>query len=363
IQLLQRRARRSQCADLLAAVLLGDAPEALRHPMQGAFPVGLGPDAVLANHRLEQAIFAVYALIAETIAIGEPDLVNRLILPRHDAHDASAQHMRVHVRAEAVMRRNQRMLSHLPGARPVAERLVVERTDRAKVDDVSRQLVIDALLDVRSDLGRLGAANGAEFLEALDFLCEAHTTRAVDAARHVGGDERTDILVLHDPLALGVARNVAAEAEGEILQLALAALIADGAIERMVDEQELQDRLLRTDRFRRAGEDFHAFGHRSGAGGQRLGRFLDLHEAHAAVGCDAELLVIAEARHVDVIGVRDLDHHLTLAGLHGLAVDFDIDLIVAHAVQKQLAVGDWRLDAEAAAKRLRVQAAHALRRA
>ena len=43
-----------------------------------------------------------------------------------------------------------------------------------------------------------------------------------------------------------------------------------------------------------------------------------------------ELVVIAEARNVDVRRVRDLHDHLTLAGLQRHAVDFDIDRIVAH---------------------------------
>ena len=56
-----------------------------------------------------------------------------------------------------------------------------------------------------------------------------------------------EVLVLDHALALGVARDVAAEAHREILQLALAALVADRAVERMVDQQELHRRLLRRD--------------------------------------------------------------------------------------------------------------------
>ena len=55
----------------------------------------------------------------------------------------------------------------------------------------------------------------------------------------------------HDALALVVARDVAPEAHRQVLQLALAALIADRAVERVVDEQELHRRALRTDGARR----------------------------------------------------------------------------------------------------------------
>ena len=91
----------------------------------------------------------------------------------------------------------------------------------------------------------LAAAGGAELRIALDLLAEAHAARALDAAGHVGRDQRPEVLVLDHALALGEARDVAAVAHREILQLALPALIADRAIERMIDEQEFHGRALR----------------------------------------------------------------------------------------------------------------------
>ena len=55
-----------------------------------------------------------------------------------------------------------------------------------------------------------------------------------------------------------VARVGAAVADREILQLAFAALVADGTVERMVDEQELHHALLRLYRLRRSGTHDHA---------------------------------------------------------------------------------------------------------
>ena len=109
-----------------------------------------------------------------------------------------------------------------------------------------------AVLDVGVDLHVLAAAGGAELRIALDLLAEAHAARAMDAARHVGRDERPEVLVLDHALALGEARDVAAVADREVLQLALPALVADRAVERMVDQQEFHGRALRGDRLRRA---------------------------------------------------------------------------------------------------------------
>src|SRR5690606_41312905 len=80
---------------------------------------------------------------------------------------------------------------------------------------------------------------------------------------------RISALALHDALPIS---------HGEVLQLALPALVADGAVERVVDEQELHHPLLRLDRRVRVHEDLHALGGGRGARRQRLGRLLDLHE-------------------------------------------------------------------------------------
>ena len=86
----------------------------------------------------------------------------------------------------------------------------------------------------------------AHFHHAADFLAETNTARAVDAALHfLGADQRPDVLAGHHALGLVVAGFAAAVAHGQILQLALAALVADRAIERVIDEQEFHDAFLR----------------------------------------------------------------------------------------------------------------------
>ena len=57
-----------------------------------------------------------------------------------------------------------------------------------------------------------------------------------------------------------VARAARAVADREVLQLAFAALVADRAVERMVDEQELHHAFLRVDRQLGVRPDLHAFG-------------------------------------------------------------------------------------------------------
>src|SRR6185312_474128 len=224
--------------------------------------------------------------------------------------------------------------------------------DRADVDDVAGQFGLDRLADIRTDLQVLAAAHAAQLVGAGDLAGEAHSARALDAAGHFGGDQRPEILVCHGALALGEARDAAAVAQRHVLQLALDALVADRAVERMVDQQELHHVFLELQRLVRARHHLHAFRYWSSTRRLRLGHHatahLDIHQAHAAVGGDRQLAVIAEARdrHADRIG--SLDDHRALADPGRLAVDLDVDQVGglggglrAHAATSVAVLANW----------------------
>ena len=332
VQFFQRARRVRQETQVRGAVARGTRLQAPGHLCQRGVPVGIHPAAIARAHaRCGQALVAVQALVAEAVAIGDPGFVDGLARLRHDAQQLTAQHMPVELSAEAVVGRDQRMLGHLPGTCLEAVWLAVQRAHGAQVDDVAREFVIDAVLDEGADLHVLAAPGGAELLDAGNVLPEAHAARAVDAAGHVGGYQRPEAQILDHALAFVVTRHVATEAHRQVLQFALAALVADRAIKRMIDEQELHGRLLRRDRLGRARIDLHALGDRRGAGWQRLRRLLDLHQAHAAVGGDRQLVVVAEARNVGAVRVGDADDHLALGRLDRDAVDLDVDELDAHA--------------------------------
>ena len=317
----------------------GGALQAFRGGVQCHFPIHDLQIAVDAQHRLGHPISGIHAFKAEAITIGDPGFVDVLILARHHAHQLAAQHMRVQVGAEGIVRRHQRGLSHFPGARVVAERFAVERADRTQIDDVRRQLMIDAVLDVGADFHVLAAAGRPHLRVALNFRAETHAAGAMNTARHVGGDQGTQVLVLDDAFALAETGDISAESQRQILQLALAALIADRAIERMIDEQKFHGGALRRHGFGRLGENLHALGDWRRTGRQRLGGFLHLDQAHAAVRRHAQFIVVAKSRNINVRRIRDLHDHLALAGLQRDAVDFDIDRIVCHALKPRRPAG------------------------
>ena len=190
--------------------------------------------------------------------------------------------------------------------------------------------MIDTLLDVSADFHILGTPDRTKLLNPGDFLTESHATRAMDAASHVRGYQRSEILVFYDAFLFGVARHVAAVSHRQILQLAFTALVADRAVQRMVDQQEFHRRLLCGSRFRRACEYFHALANRRRAGDQRFRRVVDLDQAHAAVGSDAQLFVITESRDVDTDCIGDLHDHLALPAFDRFAVNFKFYDIVTH---------------------------------
>ena len=182
------------------------------------------------------------------------------------------------------------------------------------------------------DLGVLAAMDHAELHHAGHFLAEADAARAVDAAAHLlHRDQRADVLVEDDALFFVVARGRAAVADGQVLQLALAALVADRAVERVVDQQELHHDCWALMRLVALGADDHALRDGRGAGRHRLGRLLDVDQAHAAVGRDRELLVIAEVRDVGARLVGRMHDHAAFGDLDLLAVEFDFDHVGAAA--------------------------------
>ena len=214
----------------------------------------------------------------------------------------------------------------LPSASRVAERLAGQGTDRADVDHVPRQLAVHGPTHEGRDFAVLAAIRHAQLHHARHFLAKSNAARAMDAAAHLfHRDQRADVLVKDDSLFFLVAALGGAVANRQVLQLAFAALVANGAIKRVVDEQELHHTLLRCERLLGAGANDHAGRHRRGAGRHRLGRLLHLHKTHAAVGRDAQLLVIAKMRHIGAQLVGRMHDHAARRDFDLLAVKFDFD--------------------------------------
>src|SRR5262249_4623014 len=105
---------------------------------------------------------------------------------------------------------------------------------------------------------------------------------------------------------------------------ALAGLIAYRAVERVVDQMELHDRLPRLAHPVGLGVDDHPLGGERVArdGGPR--RLLDVHHAEAALSGDREAAVVAVMRHLNADAAGRLDQVGAGRDLDLLAVDREL---------------------------------------
>src|SRR5208283_5587622 len=103
-------------------------------------------------------------------------------------------------------------------------------------------------LDIRADLHILAAPDGAELLVPGDLGQKPDAPRTMDAAIHAGLDQRTEILVGDGALVLLEPAAVETVGHRLVLQIALAPLVANRTVERVIDQQELHHPLLRLDR-------------------------------------------------------------------------------------------------------------------
>src|SRR4029077_6530683 len=180
---------------------------------------------------------------------------------------------------------------------------------------------LEGLAREEPDLGVIAPVEDAELAGAGHLVAETHAAGAEDAAlrvQHDVGPERPRLRLVD--LLVGHARVVEPVPHVVDLQPALAGLVTYGAVQWMIDEVDLHDRL--------AGRE-HALGlrvHDHPVGGLGVAAdlgprvLLDIHHAEPALPRDAEPGVIAVVRHLDPGLAGGLDEVGARRDLHFLAV-------------------------------------------
>ena len=121
-----------------------------------------------------------------------------------------------------------------------------ERADRADLHRVAGEVGGERLVGVGDDLGVAAAPTEVDERVAGDLGREPGAAAALDAALAVEQHEVADRdRLLEVALLLDEARLAGTERERLVLQRALAAAVAHRAVERVVDEQELEHAVLR----------------------------------------------------------------------------------------------------------------------
>ena len=275
------------------------APARAAASRQRALPRDLAQEAAVAHQRRRDALRRAERLVAEAALVAEPAVVDLLVVAREHAHDLGVvAHGQLDVALRRAHRADRARALDVPRARAEAVGGRGERAHRAELDDVAAERRHVGAAVVGADEGVVAALEEDELVVLGHLLREAHAAVAEDAALAVDRDERRQLeRLLEVALGLDEARAAGAPAEGDVLQRALAALVADRAVERVVDEQELDDRVLRVLDAVRGRVDDHAVAHRRRARGLELRDALDLDQAHAA-GADglAELGLVTEVR-------------------------------------------------------------------
>ncbi len=177
------------------------------------------------------------------------------------------------------------------------------------------------ILFVGRDDGAGAAVLDAERPDVHAFAADADAAVAKDAAGAIKEDDRGPLLLVAVLLDLDEFRFVRAVLEGHVLQLALAAGIADGTIEGMVGEHQLEHGLTGLRDFGAFSGDDHALGDRRGAGGLELGHLLNADDAHAAGGLERKAGVVAEGGNLDAAGAAGFNEQRARGRGELLAVD------------------------------------------
>ena len=278
-----------------------------------------------ALQRRRDAVLGPQVRVGVATLVAEPAAVDLRMVAREDPLDLALADRRGRVAADRAARADGGDVLDVPRPRVEAVERRRERADRAELDDVAGEGRAVRLVLEGRDLGVRSAIPRDELAVLGDVLREPRAAVAEDAALAVERDERRDRDRLVDgELGERHARVAGPVAEREVLQRALAALVADRAVERVVHEDELERRLLalRRLRGRRTRLDDHPVGHGQRAAGLELRHPLDLDEAHAACADGRpEPRLVAEHRNLDPRGLRRLDEAGALRDLDLAVVD------------------------------------------
>ena len=289
--------------------------------------------AVPAFHpRLGDALLGFEHLEAVAAAVAEPAVVDLgVVAANHPFHllVADGEADVALARAEGADRAGLLDVPG-PGAEPVG--VVGQRPDRAEVGDVAVEGSDVRAVIEGADEGAIAALQQLQLLVLGDLLAEANAAVAEDAALAVDRDQRRELDRLLE-VALGVGHPAFAgtPSHRDVLQRALAAFVADGAVERMVDEQELDHRALCLFHLLGPGVDDHAVADRRRARGLQFRDPLDFDQAHAA-GADgiAQLRLVTEDRDLYVASLGRVVEHLALGGRDLAPVNDQRHFFAAH---------------------------------
>jgi hypothetical protein len=210
------------------------------------------------------------------------------------------------------------------------EGLVVEDPGGADLDEVAAELALERAVLLAAEVHLVAQAEDAEVVAAGVVVVQARAAVAGDAAVELVGDEGAEVLVAEGPLQAAVAPVRVPGHHRHVLQVTLAALVADGAVVRMAHHHELDHAGAEPDRLLVVDDDARALLRLGHAGHGDLAVLLAVAAgpelAHGALPASADRAhdgVPAEERQVEAQRERHVEHVAPRLHAELPAVDHD----------------------------------------
>src|SRR5204863_2632250 len=185
-----------------------------------------------------------------------------LVRPRSKPHDGVVARFDHDVAALRAVRAHRRGTVELPRPRLVERVLREERTHGTEIDDVPRPWMRHVLALELANHGAITTFADVENRMLRDVVHEPDAACTQNASVGDVNDVAAKVLDGIEALRFPIASLGPAFLKGVVLQLAFAGLIADRAIERMIDEQHLEHALPRLERFVRVNAPPLSVSHR-----------------------------------------------------------------------------------------------------
>ncbi len=281
---------------LVAAGLLESAGRSL----QGLVPGGFDQLAVLAHQRAGQALVAVDERVTEATADTQVAVVDAGFVVEADRLDLVILDAEGHRAAVAAVTADAVDLVELPRPGLELEGPGQDGADRAHRDALAAELAVQSAVEGGGDLRFEAAVDEGVGAVGDDFVADTGTFAAQHATVHVALDQRVDLVGGQVEGRALEAVAVDSELVGQILQVALAALVAHRAFEHVIDQQKLQNGLADLEDIVTVGRDGHPLGDRGGTRRDKASlHLLHFHQADPAGAIGQEFLGVAEDRNID----------------------------------------------------------------
>ena len=281
-----------------------------------------------ANHRLPNALRVRREIKTKAALHAQKIFVNSTQVAVIRTQNLVIAHAQRRLAAVRAMRANRGNIRHLPRPRFVTIRPARQRAHRTNINAHPAFFAFQVILAIRNNHAVRAAHPHAQRLDVHAFITHAHATETQDASRSIVINKLRPFFLGPVNFLFHKPAGIRAVAEYHVLQLALAAFVADRAIQRMIGQQKLQHVLARVANLLRVRSNDHAFRGDDRARCLQLRRLFDFHQAHPARRLQRQPGVVAKRRHFRADPARCLDQQRARRHLHFAVVDLQLDKLL-----------------------------------